>query len=149
MKVISNNFSETKEIGKKLAIKILALKNKKAIVLNLIGDLGSGKTTFVQGFASGLGIRKKILSPTFVILNKFKIKDKYFYHIDCYRLENIKEIEDLGLKEMINDPKNIIAIEWGNKIKKILPLDAIKIKFSILKKDKRKIAYEEKYICSN
>ena len=149
MKIISNNFLETQKIGKQLAKSFLSCKNKEAIVINLIGNLGSGKTTFVQGFASGLRIKKKILSPTFVILNKFKTKNRYFYHIDCYRLESVKEIKDLGFKEIIQNPQNIILIEWGDKIKRMLPKNTVKIKFNIFKKDKRIISYEEKDICSN
>ncbi|MDD3292640.1 MAG: tRNA (adenosine(37)-N6)-threonylcarbamoyltransferase complex ATPase subunit type 1 TsaE [Candidatus Pacebacteria bacterium] len=148
MKVISNNFLETKRLGKQLADKILSCKNKP-IILSLRGDLGSGKTTFVQGFASALGIKKKILSPTFVILNKFKIKDRFFYHIDCYRIENIKEVKSLGLEEIFKNPNNIVLVEWGEKIKKILPSNTIKIKFEFLEENKRKITYEEKDICSD
>ena len=141
MEIISNNFLETKEIGKILGKCILGYKNHKAVVLSLKGNLGAGKTTFVQGLALGLGIRKKILSPTFVIFNKYKIKDRYFYHIDCYRIEKEKEMEDLGFKELINDPRNIIVIEWAERIKKIMPKDAMEIKFKILKENKRKIIY--------
>ncbi len=148
MKVISSNFLETKNLGKQLARDFLSC-GKKPIILNLIGDLGAGKTTFVQGFASGLGIKKKILSPTFVILNKFKIKDRFFYHIDCYRIENIEEIKSLEIEEILKDPQSIILIEWGEKIKKILPTDTIRINFDVLEENKRKITYEEKDICSD
>ena len=73
---------ETKRIGRELAKKVLELsrKNKKAIIIGLKGELGGGKTTFLQAFASGLGIKEKILSPTFVIYRRYKIKDGNFYH---------------------------------------------------------------------
>lgn len=147
MEIISNNFLETKELGKRIGKAILSCRKDKSIVLNLKGNLGAGKTTFVQGLASGLGIRKKILSPTFIIFNKYKIKDGYFYHIDCYRIEKEKEIIDLGFDQIVNNPKNIIAIEWGEKIKKIMPKSAIEIKFKITKEDKRKITYGKGNIC--
>ena len=112
----------------------------------LEGDLGGGKTTFLQGFAQGLGIKEKILSPTFVIMRKFKIRVDscsdscgfvYFYHVDCYRIQKQKEILDLGWKEIIKNPRNIIAVEWAEKISKILPKKKVKIKFKFVNKNTR------------
>ncbi len=103
-----------------------------AMVVALSGELGSGKTTFTQGFAKALGIKERITSPTFVLLKRFKIDDlrfKNFVHIDAYRFENSKEILDLGWKEMVNESKNIILIEWAEKIKKILPKNCFWVKF--------------------
>jgi len=141
---ITNSFFETQEFGKEVAEKILKKENnsKKAKILALKGDLGSGKTTFIQGFAKGLGIEEKILSPTFVIFKKFKIKnpDFYlFYHIDCYRLKNSEDLLTLGFKDFLNNPKNIIAIEWAEKIKDIIPNKKININFKMKGKDKREI----------
>ncbi len=117
---------------------------KGALVLGLEGDLGGGKTTFLQGFAKGLGIKEKILSPTFIIFRKYKIQNtKYkiqnFYHIDCYRIRKSKEIFDLGLKEIISNPRNIVAIEWADRIKKILPKNVLSLKFGFIGKTSRKI----------
>ncbi len=103
-----------------------------AMVVALSGELGSGKTTFTQGFAKALGIKERITSPTFVLLKRFKIDDlrfKNFVHIDAYRFENPKEILDLGWKNMINQPENIIFVEWAEKIKKILPSNCFWVKF--------------------
>jgi len=151
---IANSCFETKRIGEKLAKKILEEKpGKRAVVLCLKGDLGSGKTTFLQGFAEGLGIRERVLSPTFVILKKFRItktknqsagwrtKTRYFYHIDCYRIEKPKEILDLGFREIVSNPQNIIAIEWPEKIKRILPKEKIVLKFKFLAENKREIIF--------
>lgn len=152
LKHITDNSFQTKKLGESFAKKILRtqLKNK-AQVLELIGDLGSGKTTFLQGFAKGLGIKDKILSPTFVIMKKFKISRnshksrnspkafRAFYHIDCYRIKKPKEFLDLGFKEIISNPKNIIAIEWSDQIKKILPKNTLIIKFDFIDENKRKI----------
>jgi len=134
---IVNNPKQTKDLGKKISEK--ALKPKKALVIGLEGDLGAGKTTFTQGFAKGLGIKNKILSPTFVIFKRFKIKNKYFYHIDCYRIRNSKELILLGFKEIISSPSNIVIIEWADKIRKIMPKNTIWIKFKFIDETKRKI----------
>ena len=114
----------------------------KALIFGLEGDLGGGKTTFLQGFAKGLGIKQRITSPTFIIFRKFKIKDsrfKNFYHIDCYRISKPKEILDLGFKEIISNSKNIVTIEWAERIQKILPRETIIIKFEFIDQKTRKI----------
>jgi tRNA threonylcarbamoyladenosine biosynthesis protein TsaE len=138
-KIITNNFKQTQKLGKDFAKEILLsdIKNNNQInstVLTLRGDLGAGKTTFLQGFAKGLGIKEKILSPTFVILKHFKItkpqtnsKFTDFYHIDCYRLKDSKDVLELDFKKIISDPKNIIAVEWPEKIKNALPKKIISI----------------------
>jgi len=139
----TKNPNQTKKLGKFLAQEILKTRLKKrALILGLEGDLGGGKTTFLQGFAKELGIRKKILSPTFVIIKKFHVPCSMFhefYHFDCYRIKKSKEILDLGFKEIISDPQNIIAIEWSDRIKKILPKDTLFLKFDFINKNIRKI----------
>lgn len=146
-KYLTNSPSQTKKLGEILAKEILKIKprRKKALVLGLEGDLGGGKTTFLKGFAKGLGIKEKILSPTFIIIRRLKINNltmkqfANFYHIDCYRAQNSKEILDLGFKEIISNPKNIVAIEWAERIKKILPKNTIWIKFEFIDEKTRKI----------
>ena len=144
-KFISNNPSQTERIGKKIAQFFLSQKSEKIPnVIILKGDLGGGKTTFLKGFAKGLGIKEKILSPTFVLIKKFDIKNqtsnfKHFYHLDCYRIKKEKEILNLGFREMIKDHKNLVAIEWAERIEKILPKNVFEIIFKILGKRKREI----------
>jgi tRNA threonylcarbamoyladenosine biosynthesis protein TsaE len=142
---LTESAEQTQKIGKDIARKIIADRKKsKAVVIGLKGDLGGGKTTFTQGFAKGLGIKDKILSPTFVILKRFQIKSKQFknfYHIDCYRLKDEKDLLELGFEEVISDPENIVLIEWPEKIKKILPKDTIIIEFDFIDENKRKINY--------
>jgi tRNA threonylcarbamoyladenosine biosynthesis protein TsaE len=126
--------SQTKNLGKKLARELSnSLPKEKAIIIALEGELGSGKTTFLQGFAKGLGIKDKILSPTFVLMKKYQIPNtKYqFYHIDCYRIKKPKELLTLGFEEIISNPKNIVAIEWAEKVAKLLPKENIVLDFRI------------------
>jgi tRNA threonylcarbamoyladenosine biosynthesis protein TsaE len=150
---ITKSFEETQKLGEKLAKKILENGlQKKAVVLGLIGNLGGGKTTFMQGFAKGLGVNEKILSPTYVILKHFKItkskiknqKSKFidFYHIDCYRINNPEEILELDFKEIILNPKNIVAIEWPEKIKNFLSKQTIFIDFKLVDETIRKIVFK-------
>jgi len=143
----TNSFEETQVLGEGLSQKII--KNglqKKAVILGLSGNLGGGKTTFLQGFARGLGINEKILSPTFVILKHFKITNSEFtdfYHIDCYRINKAEEILELGWKEIISNPKSIVAVEWPEKIKKFLPKDTIFIDFKFIDENQREIILKD------
>ncbi len=105
---VSESSIATKNFAKNLIPKI---KEKRFVAL--FGNLGSGKTTFVQGLAEGLRIKERIISPTFIIIRQHKLEDGTFYHIDLYRVENSRDIEELGLNELVNNPKNIIALEWA------------------------------------
>lgn len=142
---LTNSPFQTKKLGAISAKKILTSnrKQKEAFIIGLQGDLGGGKTTFIQGFAKGLGIKQKILSPTFIIMRKFQVpgfKFQEFYHIDCYRIQSPKELLDLGFKKIISNPENIVAIEWVERIKKIVPKSALLIKFKFIDKNTRKIS---------
>jgi len=122
-------------LGEKVAQKIAKGGRRKsargAVILALTGELGSGKTTFVQGFFRGLGL-KRAASPTFIIFRRFAIRHLPFanaYHVDAYRIKKPKELSALGFKEILDDPKNIVLIEWAEKIRRILPEDAHRLKF--------------------
>lgn len=138
MQYISHSKEETKQIGENLA------KGFKGGVIALQGELGAGKTTFVQGFAKGLGIQEKIISPTFVLIRQHLIPktNNYLFHVDLYRLENIKDISELGLKYLWSDPKNIVLIEWAGKIKKLLPKKSAWISIKIINDSTRVISLE-------
>ena len=142
--IITKSFEQTRKLGEEFAASL-----KGGTVISLHGNLGSGKTTFVQGLAKGLGIEKNIISPTFIIMRTYepglKIKDvrfKNFYHVDLYRIESERDVEGLGLLELINDPENIVVIEWPDKIEHLLPEKRIDIVFEYLENDKRKIVFE-------
>ncbi len=141
MRYITENSAQTKKIGRELSKEIL--KNKKpgkAFIIGLKGELGGGKTTFLQGFAKGLGVKEKISSPTFVIMKRFKTaRGLIFFHIDCYRIKKARELLDLGFKKIISDSKNIVAIEWADRIKKILPKNILWIRFKFINEKTREI----------
>lgn len=143
---ITNSPEETERIGEELAKKILSHRpESEAVLLSLEGELGGGKTTFLKGFARGLRIKQMIKSPTFVIMKKYLIAKNFscfrrFYHFDCYRISQAEEILTLGWEKIIKDPENIVAVEWADKIKRILPEKYIQITFKILDKNKRKIS---------
>lgn len=125
---------ETRELGKKLAATLHG-------VIALSGELGAGKTTFVQGFGKGIGIKEKIISPTFVLIRQHKIpKSKnIFFHVDLYRLEDEKNLRQLGIEELWADSNSIVLIEWAEKAKRFLPKSTTYINFKSLGETKRKI----------
>lgn len=133
MSVTTNSQSETELYGKKLAAKL-----KGGNILLLSGDLGAGKTALVKGIAAGLGIDNEITSPTFTLLNLYKIsssaasqrslrgmispnqKIKNFAHIDTYRLKDGKELIEIGIEDYLGKADTICAIEWPEKIASLL-----------------------------
>lgn len=143
--IITKDSEETIELGKKLALKF-----RSGDVVALYGDLGSGKTTFVQGIAKGFGITRRIISPTFIIMRSYKLRTnnelitKYLYHIDLYRIEREKEIEGIGIREIMQDKNSIVVIEWAEKIKNILPGERWEILFETISDLERKIYISHK-----
>jgi len=141
LEIFTSNPSETRRTGVLLAEEIIRSRQAKtAPVIGLVGDLGGGKTTFLQGFAQGLKIKGKILSPTFIIMRRLS----NFYHIDCYRIQKPRELLSLGFKKIITDPQNIVAVEWADRIHSIMPSNTVWLNFEFLTKKKRKIVLKLK-----
>ncbi len=161
--MITNSPKETQELAKKILPLI-----KETNLICLYGELGSGKTTFVQGLAKELGIKQQIISPTFVIIKEYTIMDNVscvmdndllsnhlpiypsthyssFIHIDCYRLESEKDLKSVSLKEYWSSPKNLVIIEWPERIKNILPKKRLEIKFEHIDETTRKIDFIHRY----
>ena len=99
------------------------------VVIALIGNLGSGKTTFTQGFAKGLGISGHVGSPTFKLVSEYDGKKAKLIHVDAYRLQGIEDFLNIGGEDILGDSSAIILIEWGDKLESILPPDAMEISF--------------------
>ena len=140
--IITRNPKETENFANEFAKKILKKQtNEHAVVIGLVGELGSGKTTFTKGFAKGLGIKQIIQSPTFIIARRHDVKHKNYkklYHIDAYRI-SAKGMRVIGWKDWIKNCQNIILVEWADRILKIMPKKSTIIRFEILKNGQRKI----------
>lgn len=133
MRVTTDSHRQTFAQGRAWAARV-----KPGQVLALTGDLGGGKTTFVQGLAKGLGVKAVVNSPTFNIIKRYRSRsNKRLYHIDAYRLTDAAALNDLGFAEMLADPKGIIVIEWAEKVKEMLPSETIWFKFLYKGKNKR------------
>ncbi|MBI4091993.1 MAG: tRNA (adenosine(37)-N6)-threonylcarbamoyltransferase complex ATPase subunit type 1 TsaE [Candidatus Levybacteria bacterium] len=132
---ITHSARETEDLGSKLAHNF-----ETGDIILLHGELGAGKTTFVQGVAKAFNIKSRVISPTFILLRrhrgKFDRRKINLYHIDLYRLEG-SEIKNIGLEDAFEDSNGIFLIEWGEKHE---PLKASwEINFEILGKDRRRI----------
>lgn len=134
------------------------------MILALSGNLGAGKTTFTQGLAKALGIKDRVVSPTFVVMKSFLIPEpkgrklhsiasfargfgrpekatrdkRFFWHIDCWRLDQ-SDFEYLGLKEILENRENIVCLEWAERVKKLLSRNAVLLRFEHLGGNKRKV----------
>lgn len=117
----THDAGETQAIGEALAAAI-----RPGQVIALRGDLGTGKTTFVQGLARGLGVRSRVSSPTFVLVNEYTGADGVrLAHVDTYRLGSLAlgEAKDIGLEELLEDGDAVVAIEWADRVAALLPSD--------------------------
>lgn len=131
----SFSVEETKELAVRILQEALKQKRSGALVLALEGELGAGKTHFAKGVAGHLGIERNVTSPTFVLMKRYG----NFYHLDCYRVHASDEILDLEWKEIISDTKNIVLVEWAERVKDILPQGTIWLHFKNKGENKREI----------
>lgn len=147
MKYLSRSVEETSKIALDFIKSLKGQKPGQAVVVGLFGDLGSGKTTFTQALGKHLKIKEVMTSPTFVIMKKYlisqatshKLQAKKLIHIDAYRLESGKELLNLDFTEMQNDPKNLILVEWPERVGDILPADLVKVNFKFISDTEREI----------
>ncbi len=134
MEHISNLVEKTGEIAREI---IENLNNQNVVLLQ--GELGAGKTTFSQNVLEFLGAKGPFTSPTFVIMKKYEVSKSGFenvYHFDCYRIEE-QDMLGLGWEEIVSDPKNLVLVEWPERIEKILPENSVRVSFKIKGEDQR------------
>lgn len=138
-----------KQIIKEILEKIILKKRDTATVIALSGDLGAGKTTITKEIAKQLEIKENVISPTFVIMKIYKLESsskhysnfKKLIHIDAYRIEDAKEFINFNWEEIISDKENLVVLEWPEKIKNIIPKNAINISLSHVSEDTREIEF--------
>ncbi|HEX7456730.1 MAG TPA: tRNA (adenosine(37)-N6)-threonylcarbamoyltransferase complex ATPase subunit type 1 TsaE [Candidatus Nanoarchaeia archaeon] len=142
---ISNCLEETQNFAEEFAKNL-----RPGSVLALYGELGAGKTAFIQGLAAGLGYRGRVFSPTFIFVRPYKLnskinsqksKIKMLYHIDLYRVEKSTDLKTIGIDEFLNEEGAASAIEWPEKIEKQLPPKTVKIKIEVVDEHTRRIRW--------
>lgn len=124
---------ELESLAANLGEDLVGLAADNAVVLALHGNLGAGKTTFVQYLAKYLGVSETVTSPTFVIMKRYQSDKNHLelIHIDAYRIEAIDEMRVLGFESLLTKKHTIICIEWAERIAALLPPDTIHLKFEL------------------
>jgi|SRR6185369_4643387 len=140
---ITSSEEETRNLGKSMASSAVP-----GTLLCLSGELGSGKTTFSQGFLEGMGASRPYISPTFILMKQYELPRptdtgiKRVYHADAYRIEG-KDFQELGFEEWREDPKGIVLLEWPERLGELLPEKRIDIGFAALSENEREITVTE------
>jgi tRNA threonylcarbamoyladenosine biosynthesis protein TsaE len=146
---ITENAAETQEFGRELGHSYLKnLEEGEQFaprVLCLYGPLGSGKTTFIQGFAKGVGIRSRLLSPTFIIVRRYRVPKfiSFLFHIDLYRVKEKSSLFGLGISEILFDDHSISLIEWAERLNDLLPERRLDVYCELLEGERHKIKIHE------
>lgn len=121
MEIITKSAPETHKFGRKIGDYLK--QQDKVHIIKLYGDLGSGKTVLAKGIAQSLGLNAAdILSPTFTIVRSYNIVTRLYdtlNHIDLYRLNSTKEIQEIGIKDLINQGRNLTIVEWAEKLPEV------------------------------
>ena len=133
---VSRSPEETQAIGERLGARLAA-----GAVVACHGELGAGKTCFLQGLVRGLGVTSDVTSPTFVLVNQYRGRLPV-YHLDAYRTGSLTELVDLGLEEML-DGDGVTVIEWADKLLSLLPARTIHVRIEGLGDEPRRIAIDE------
>ncbi len=112
-------------------------------VFALVGDLGTGKTTFAQGFADGLGVTEHVGSPTFKLVSEYQGNELMLYHVDCYRINHPQDFLNIGGENYLYPEDGVTLIEWADRIDTILPAEVITLEFFRVpgKPNERKIVF--------
>ena len=132
---VSTSPEDTQALGERLGRDLAP-----GAVVACVGELGAGKTCFLQGLARGLGVTGAVTSPTFVLINQYRGRLPV-YHLDAYRTDSLAEVVDLGLEEMLHGD-GVTVIEWADKVAGLLPADAITVTIAGLGDEPRQIAIE-------
>jgi tRNA threonylcarbamoyladenosine biosynthesis protein TsaE len=137
---VTNSADETIELGRKL---VPLLRDARVVLLR--GDLGAGKTTLVKGVAEGFAAAEQedVTSPTFTLVHEYRGPERSLFHIDLYRIETMRELETLGLDDLIGEEGNILLIEWGEKFERLLRERDVEISIERLGDEERRFTISD------
>jgi len=112
-------------------------------VIALEGNLGTGKTVLAQGIGIGWGATTTLISPTFILIRRHTRNqdDSYFYHIDLYRITSLAEAENLGLVELLGDPKAVCVVEWAERAGDLFPEETLWVSLRVLDELRRSLTF--------
>lgn len=133
--MVTKKPEETRRLGEELSKLVIP-----GDLFALYGELGAGKTCFIQGISRGLGVKEGVTSPSFTIINEYQGKIP-IYHFDLFRLNSIEEFLDLGYEEYFYG-KGLTVIEWAEKVEPLLPADHLRIEIEFINYQQRKISFK-------
>jgi tRNA threonylcarbamoyladenosine biosynthesis protein TsaE len=133
---ISRSVSETEAFAEEIG-----MQARSGLVFGLVGDLGAGKTQFVKGLARGLGIRERILSPTFALVHSYTSGRLPLFHLDLYRLESAAQVWSAGVQEYLS-PEGLTVVEWWDRWPGHAPPGLRRFEFETLEEFERRITYD-------
>jgi len=133
--VVTRSPEETFALGRRLGVTL-----GPGDVVACYGELGSGKTCFIQGVAEGVGVEGPVTSPTFILIGEYQGR-LLVYHVDLYRLDSLEEILALGVEECLYG-RGVTLIEWAEKLEPLLPPHTIRVRLSGLGEEPREIRLE-------
>jgi tRNA threonylcarbamoyladenosine biosynthesis protein TsaE len=134
-KIVSTSSADTEKIAEQLGSRL-----RGSEVIELVSDLGGGKTTFVRGLARGLGSHDKVSSPSFTINHEYQAGRKKLVHFDFYRLQDPGLMAN-ELTDWLNDPDVVVVIEWADIVKKVLPDQRLTINLKVLDENRRELDF--------
>lgn len=133
MRALTRSVEETRALAEDLGRAVL----RPGDLVVLSGELGSGKTTFAQGVARGLGVTEPVVSPTFMIVREYQGRVPVA-HVDVYRLDRLQELHDLGFDELLDD--RVTLIEWGDAAGPLLPPERLEVRLAVTGEEAREIS---------
>jgi tRNA threonylcarbamoyladenosine biosynthesis protein TsaE len=140
------SITEMDQFAEEFARELLSqeVSEGKAVIIGLSGDLGAGKTAFVQSLARALGVSDSVVSPTFVIAKYYGLpqqkKFSRLIHIDAYRIESTDELRPLGWEKILSDPRNLVVLEWPERISSVFPEEARILRFTFIDETTRAVS---------
>jgi tRNA threonylcarbamoyladenosine biosynthesis protein TsaE len=142
-----NSLDELAQFAESFLAEISKSETEGVVVIGISGDLGAGKTTFVQTLAKLLGVSDVVTSPTFTIMKGYETAPEAPFatliHMDAYRIEDQEELRPLRLAELMQQPRTLICIEWAERIHKALPLNTHFLSFALDRDEVRHITYKQ------
>jgi tRNA threonylcarbamoyladenosine biosynthesis protein TsaE len=135
-RVSSNGQEETEQFAEKIGNQL-----RGGEIIELTGDLGTGKTAFVRGLAKGTGSENRVSSPTFTVSNVYSSPKLKLYHYDFYRLDDFRIIKN-ELSEVVEDSQNVVVLEWAEEVQNVLPKDHIRVNLETESENGRHIKIE-------
>jgi tRNA threonylcarbamoyladenosine biosynthesis protein TsaE len=142
LEIFSRSADQTRRFGMRLGRML-----QNGDILCFSGDLGSGKTTFIQGIAQGWGSVDQVTSPTFVLVNEYyRMDGSTLFHMDAYRIDSTLEAEELDIDRMLH--QGVLVVEWAERIDSILPKERLTIKMAWVADEQRSLVmvpYGERY----